>query len=72
MENVHLDMMLLLFIKGYKIKMEIITSVLQIYIQQNEKRNIFRNKKQVSDKYFLLNQPINFRRLYKPKPEQAS
>ena len=72
MENVHLDMMFLLFIKGYKIKMEIITSVLQIHIQQNEKRNIFRNKKQVEDKYFLLNQPINFRRLYKPKPEQAS
>ena len=72
MENVHLDMMFLLFIKGYKIKMEIITSVLQIHIQQNEKRNIFRNKKQVADKYFLLNQPINFRILYKPKPEQAS
>lgn len=72
MENVHLDMMFLLFIKGYKIKMEIITSVLQIHIQQNEKRNIFRNKKQVADKYFLLNQPINFRRLYKPKSEQAS
>lgn len=72
MENVHLDMMFLLFIKGYKIKMEIITSVLQIHIQQNEKRNIFRNKKQVADKYFLLNQPTNFRRLYKPKPEQAS
>lgn len=64
MENVHLDMMFLLFIKGYKIKMEIITSVLQIHIQQNEKRNIFRNKKQVADKYFLLNQSINFRRLY--------
>lgn len=38
MENVHSDMMFLLFIKGYKIKMEIITSVLQIYIQQNEKK----------------------------------
>ena len=38
MENVHLDMMFLLFIKGYKIKIEIITSVLQIYIQQNEKK----------------------------------
>lgn len=72
MGNVHLDMMLLLFIKGYKIKMEIITSVLQIHIQQNEKRNIFRNKKQVADNYSLLNQPINFRGLYKPKPEQAS
>ena len=72
MENVHSDMMFLLFIKGYKIKLEIITSVLQIYIQQNEKRNIFRNKKQVAGKCSLLNQPINFRRLYKPKPEQAS
>ena len=38
MENVHLDMMFLLFIKGYKIKMEVITSVLQIHIQQNEKK----------------------------------
>jgi len=37
-----------------------------------KERNIFRNKKQVADKYFLLNQLIHFRRLYKPKPEQAS
>ena len=38
MEREPSDMMFLLFIKGYKIKMEIITSVLQIHIQQNEKK----------------------------------
>lgn len=51
MENVHLDMMFLLFIKGYKIKMEIITSVLQIHIQQNEKKEIYseiKNKLRIS------------------------
>lgn len=54
MGNVHLDMMLLLFIKGYKIKTEIITSVLQIYIQQNEKKEIYseiKNKLRISVLY---------------------
>ena len=53
MENVHSDMMFLLFIKGYKIKLEIITSVLQIYIQQNEKEiySEIKNKLRISVLY---------------------